>query len=100
MRNIEEQLAEIEKRSSSIKRVRRQKKTSLGVFVCMAIIIAISSFVARIPVGSHEFGENLMFGSLVLSSPYIGYFIVGFISFLLGITFTMLCLHVQKHNRR
>ena len=100
MRNIEEQLVEIEKRSSSIKQTRRKRTAALGVFVCMAIIAAMSSFIASIPMGSQELGENLVFGSLVLSSPYLGYFVVGFISFLLGISFTMLCLHVQKRNRR
>jgi len=100
MRNIEEQLVEIEKRSSSIKQTRRKRTAALGVFVCMAIIAAMSSFIASIPMGSQELGENLVFGSLVLSGPYLGYFVVGFISFLLGISFTMLCLHVQKRNRR
>jgi len=100
MRNIEEQLAEIEKRSSSIKQARSHKKAALGVFMCITIIAALSSYIVSIPMGNQEFGENIMFGSLVLSSPFLGYFVTGFISFLLGISFTMLCLHVQKRNRR
>ena len=70
------------------------------VAAVITIIAALSSYIVSIPMGNQEFGENIMFGSLVLSSPFLGYFVIGFISFLLGISFTMLCLHVQKRNRR
>ncbi len=100
MRNIEEQLNEIEKRSSSIKQERRQRKAVLGVLTCLVLIVALSAYVAGIPMSSLEYVENPLFGSLIIAGPMLGYLIIGFISFLLGITFTMLCLHVKNNNRR
>ena len=83
-----------------MKQERRQKKAALGALACLAIITIMSVVISGIPVSDQELAENLMFGSLVITSPFLGHFVIGFVSFLLGISFTMLCLHVQKRNRR
>lgn len=100
MRSIDEQIFEIEKRRDSLVKTRVQNITAVSAFVCLALIAALSSFVIGIPGSEFDISGNLSYGSMLMTGPFISHFIVGFIAFLLGISFTMLCLHVNRRNRR
>lgn len=100
MRSIGEQLSVIEQRKGSLLRARAKRASAAAATACLCAIAALSTFVSGIGTIDAELPEGLSYGSLVASGPLLSYFIVGFIAFLLGITFTMLCIHVNRRDRK
>ena len=39
--------------------------------------------------------EEQLYGSLILSTPYLGYVVIGILTFVLGVLVTILCLHLN-----
>ena len=103
MRNIEEQLKEIALRSAAMTEERAGRKAaavqSAAAAFCFMLLAAVSAFAAGVPVTGQGTAVTGSFGSLVITGPFAAYILVGFIAFLLGISFTMLCIHVQRNKR-
>jgi len=99
MRNTEEQLHEIMRRAGGLKRKRALKTrmyADIAVFCACAVMLA--GTVTIIPrLGDIE-GDApaAQYGSLLIAEPYIGYVIVGLLSFALGICLTLAFYHWGK----
>ena len=99
MKNIDEQLDEIVRRSGIVREkkecMRKITYNVLGVAFCLLLVIVTSIYV---PEAHRTFTESGMsdYGSLIITSPYMGYVIIGFLAFLLGIFATLLCKRIME----
>lgn len=103
MRSIDEQLREITARSEEIRETRAVRRSRIiqcaAAAVCLAVLAALPALVMKVPAAQQDITWSEQFGSIVITGPYIPYVVIGCVSFLLGISFTMLCIHVQKDKR-
>ena len=103
MRNIDEQLKAIELRAEEVKRQKAHKDLVMmqaGLMaVCVALIMALP-FVLHTAGFRSELPVTHIYGSIVSTNSYLSYIVIGIISFMLGITFTMLCLQVSRKKGR
>ena len=101
MRNSDEQLGLILKKAAN-KRTRKKQKLRVlreaGLSALCLGLIVVASFL--LPRGEETVpaAADGRFGSLILSSPYIGYIVIGALSFALGISLTLLCLHLRRRE--
>lgn len=103
MRSIDDQLMETEKRSESIRLVRARRRTAatavLASAVCVALISVLSVTLSGMDMAMPAVSGETPFGSLILMNNALPYMIVGILAFLLGISFTMLCIHVRERKK-
>ena len=102
MKSTDEQLREIMKRSERIKAKQNEKKViafhALSVCACLVLLIAVSLHLPSYPdAGVAQ--EPVHYGSLLLSSPYMGYVLVCVLAFLLGVLVTLLILRLHKMRK-
>jgi len=103
VRQTDEQLNCILQRTEILKRRNRRRKEAaqsaslLCVFLCA--VAALPALLPELPqtAGTAPGGA---FGSLISSGPYLRYAVVGIISFILGITVTILCMLIHRRNDR
>ena len=102
MRSTNDQLQEILKRSDQMK-VRKENMSavraySISAFVCvMLMVITVANMpkvLTEISKGGNE--SQLHYGSLLLRTEYLGYVLIGFLAFLMGIFVTMAVLRVRS----
>ena len=103
MRNIDEQLKTVEMRAEAIKSKKARRsaflsETALGA-LCLAIIavmpLMLSGYEAKMQISG-----NNTFGALIAFNPYISYILIGILAFILGISFTLLCLLISRRKGR
>lgn len=96
MRSSNDQLQEIMKRAENVKEKRVAQKrfyasaAATGIFAALLAVVFI--YLPNLTVVSSEQDVMMQYGSLLLSVPYMGYVVVGFISFILGICVMLLCI--------
>ena len=98
----EEQLNEILKRSDRLKRKRASAKKILsycsGIAACVICIILTAIYVPAVTEGTGSFSE-MRYGSLILSTGNMGYVIIAFLAFILGVLITLFCVHLKELNK-
>ncbi|MCQ2517292.1 MAG: hypothetical protein MJ119_00865 [Lachnospiraceae bacterium] len=108
MRSTNDQLQEILKRADEVKDRRLAKKrllmSSVATGVFAILLVVVSFYIPSLSVVSGEQDTMTMYGSLVVSVPYMGYVVVGFLSFLLGMSVMLVCFFwktiQQKENKQ
>ena len=106
MRTTEERAGLIHKRTAEIQRERQKKKQRaldmLCIAVCLVLVVWIGSFMpgwaAGIPGGEARHASGA--ASLVGSHAALGYILMGFMTFLLGVCVTMLLYRLHRRNER
>ena len=71
--------------------------TALAACVCLAAIVGAALLVLRLH-GAGDAAVPAQYGSSIIFEDVAGYFIIGFIAFLLGVVVTLLSLHLKKHR--
>ena len=103
MRSIDEQLKTIEFRAEEVKRQRDHKDLVImqaGLMtVCIALIMALP-LALRTAASHSDLPATGIYGSIIAANSYLSYIFIGIISFMLGITFTMLCLQISRKKGR
>ena len=98
----EEQLSEILRRSDWLKRKRAAMKRILsycsGIIICLICMILTAVYVPAVTEGAGSLSE-MRYGSLILSTGNMGYVIIAFLAFILGILITLLCVHLRELNK-
>ena len=102
MRDLDVQLQEIRMRSEQLKEDENSRRTLglevLSLCACLAVLIAAAlSMPAFSDVAS---SRTARYGSLILSTPSLGYVVIGALAFLLGICVTLLCVRLQRGGSR
>ena len=106
MRTNEERAGWIQKRTAESKRERQKRKQRALDMICMAacliLVVGIGSFMpgltAGIPGGEVHHASGA--ASLVGSHAALGYILMGFMAFLLGVCVTMLLYRLHRRNER
>lgn len=103
MQNTDKQINEIIKRSDNIRRrnsIRRVIAANVSVMVlCICgMVAAIMYFPDSMP--EKISGAQVRYGSLILTNPGMGYIVVGFLAFVLGICVALVCVNIRKLNHK
>lgn len=102
MRSSDEQLTDILQKARQIraKKERRRRILTEGglALFCLCAVCVSAFFVSK--AGQAQPGEAYgPFGSLIASSPYLGYVVIGVFSFALGVSLTLLCLYLRTAGK-
>ena len=99
MKTIDEQLAEILRRSDGVKEKRalRRKITRdlVSLSFCAVLLLVTGLLIPRVEMTS-SFGTAGSYGSLILGTADTGYVVIGVCAFLTGICVTILSQHYRK----
>ena len=102
MRSIDEQLTEIAKRATRMSAQaasrRRAALDALAVAACLILIAFVATTIPQLDAALTGVSAS-QFGSLVITSPALGYVLIGVLAFLLGISVTLLAFHLRKMRR-
>ena len=68
---------------------------AVSLCACIALLIMTAIFIPGLyPLSSSNGGDH--YGSLILSTTYMGYVVIGVIAFVAGIFVTLLCQHYLR----
>lgn len=102
MRSTTERMKLLEKRALELKRRRSEKKHMLAVALCgsfcIALIAAVSAVVCDLNFDGFRQAAQSGTASIFAGKAFMGYAVVGVLSFLLGISVTLMCNIL--HNRK
>lgn len=102
MRSIDEQLNEITARSAKLRRKQKLRRMiaaeSISSCVCLALLIRCAVVMPFFETAIRD-SADVYYGGLLLSSPSLGYVVIGVLGFLLGICITILCVHLHKQRQ-
>ena len=105
MRSHEERVAETKRRIAKIEREKRLRRNTItmasAVAACLALLIgaslAIPGIAANIQTGDYSGFETA--ASIFHGGAALGYIVIGFLAFLLGVCVTVLCFRLRQMNR-
>ena len=105
MRSTDDQLTEILNRSERIveKReiLRETGMYGISAFVCIVFLVLTSVKLPGAMQRVAETGEeNARYGSLLLTTDYMGYIVIGLLAFLLGVFATMIVLRLKDAKKK
>lgn len=103
MRNTEDQLKEIMKRSEHIQEKKASQKSILtygaSALVCLVLMIVTGLHLPGISSAGTS-GTQGDYGSLMLNTAYMGFVAIGVLAFLLGIFLTLICMQFRRMKNR
>ena len=103
MRSTDDQLREIMKRANFVAEKKASEKAALSYALsscaCIALLVVTSFYLKNLSstVTSEAQGH---YGSLMLSTSYMGYVVIGTLAFLLGVSVTMLSIHLRRMRKK
>ena len=99
MRSLDEQVQSIQSRSRRLRQEKRRRRTLLReagmVCACLVLIIGAGLWISGL-TGAALPVTGSPYGSVIAGSRYVGYIVIGVLAFLLGISVTLLGLHLRK----
>ena len=99
MRNTDEQLKEIYSRAEKIRTRRRARaRMTAAVCVCLVLIAALGIVMPAVR-GEVAAQKGTVYGSLVLTSPALGFIVIGVLAFALGVCVTLLCMRYRGDEK-
>ena len=106
MRTNEERTGLIHQRTAEIKRERQKRNQRaldmICIAACLILVVGIGSFMPGLVVGipGGEVHHASGAASLVGSHAALGYILMGFMAFLLGVCVTVLLYRLRRRNER
>ena len=100
MRNTEERVRAVLARTEALRRQRRRTLLGAGLLAaCLLLAVGLSLTISTLEsTGVHAEAASAA-ASLLAESGTLGYAVTAILSFLLGITGTMLCLVLRRRPR-
>ena len=105
MRSTTERMKLLKKRTDEIKKRRSTARHMLTVTVChlfcIALIAVISALICDFSFTEFEKAPLSDTASIFTDKVFLGYAVIGFLAFLLGVSVTLLCdmLHKRRKER-
>ena len=103
MRDRDEQLREILRRSQAVRERQRAasrlRACAAAACACAALLIAACAYLPRI-TRAQTGGAMTAYGSLLLAAPYVGYIVVGVLAFALGVCAALLGVYWKRLRPR
>ena len=106
MRTNEERAGLIHRRAAEIKKEQQKRKQwaldTICIAACLILVVGIGSLMPGLTVGipGGEVHHASGAASLVGSHAALGYILMGFMAFLLGVCVTMLLYRLHRRNER
>ena len=105
MRSHEDRVAETKRRIAKIEREKWLRRNTItmasAVAACLALLVgaslAMPGIVAHIQTGNYSGFETA--ASMYGGGAALGYIVIGFLAFLLGVCVTVLCFRLHQMNR-
>ena len=105
MRSHEERVAETKRRIAKIEREKRRRRNTItmasAVAACLVLLIgaslAMPGIAESIQTGDYSGFETA--ASMYGGGAALGYIVIGFLAFLLGVCVTVLCFRLRQMNR-
>ncbi len=101
--DIDEQLNEVIRRSEIIKNKKAYNvqvfKTTLTAVLGLAVIILAAAFMPGFITNSVT-DETSDYGSLIITTPYLGYVIIGLLAFIFGVVVTLFAVKLKKLDEK
>ena len=105
MRSHEERVAETKRRIAAREREKKLRRSKITMFTaaaaCLVLIVcasfAMPGIAAGIEPGDYSGFETA--ASIFHGSAALGYIVIGFLAFLLGVCVTVLCFRLRQMNR-
>ncbi|MFI3325379.1 MAG: hypothetical protein R3Y35_04305 [Clostridia bacterium] len=106
MMENKEILSKVLKKSDELKEEKARKKRK--IYTCVSLVasfifIISLSFAMPVLMESVNFSalaNNANTGTFFATRPYLGYIIMGIISFILGIVVTLICYKIKNNERK
>ena len=102
MRDIDDQMNEITRRSGIVKKkkelVGKIAYNATGIAACLILAVVTVLLAPKVPTSAVSTMRS-EYGSLIITSPVMGYIVIGVLAFILGILVTMLCKHIYELKR-
>ena len=102
MRSTDEQMNEITARAAKLrnKQALRRRVTAEGIAccICLALLLRAAAVMPAFETALRD-SADAYYGGLLLSSPSLGYVVIGVLGFLLGICITLLCVHLHAQRK-
>ena len=102
MRNTDEQLNEILKRSDRLKDIKTLRQRMIADIAGMLCTLLLLFGAAVCSPKVYDLAEGEMevrYGSLILATDHMVIVIIGVLAFLLGILFTLFCIHLREYKK-
>ncbi|MEG1441717.1 MAG: DUF4179 domain-containing protein [Oscillospiraceae bacterium] len=105
MRTTDERMTALKQRSKELEQIKKTNNNRLialsSVVVCFVVIIftafSMPNLMARLEINTYE---NLGAAASMFSNMDVrGYLLIGFLAFLLGVSVTILCVHLHRRNK-
>lgn len=102
MRSTDEQLSEIMKRAVNVKEKRaiRNRLCACAIATAACVLLLLVTMIYMPHFSSESDSVSGQYGSLLLAAPQMGYVLVAFLAFAMGICFTFLCINWKALNKR
>lgn len=103
MRNIDDQLSEIMKKSDTIvKRKAAYKAITIYSTASLSCMLFLVLALINLPglKGSNATAGNTTYGSLLMNTAYAGYVVVAFLALMMGVFLTLLAIRVRELHRK
>ena len=102
MRSTDEQMNEITVRAAKLRKKQKMTRTiaaeSISGCICLVLIICCACVLPSLETTVQDSSAEYYAGML-LSSPSLGYVVIGVLGFLLGICVTLLCVHLHRQEK-
>ncbi len=103
MRDIEEQIKEVNRRReiyTDIKKLRRKIIGEIAAgLICVMLVVTVACNIPALDQVSEQTPVK-QYGSMILAVPTVGYVLISILFFVLGIVVTLLCQHYRKHKEK
>ncbi len=105
MKSTDERLNAVHERVYAINRARRIRQNRLITagtgFFCLVLLIGIAVNIPNVVsgLGTVEFDWSEHLGSIFYNSALLSYILIAFFAFLLGVSFTLLCVFLHKRSK-
>lgn len=99
MHSLDEQMQTIQNRSRRIRQERRRRRTVMReagmVCACLVLLVGTGLWISDLPSAALPVMAS-SYGSLITGGRAIGYIVIAVLAFLLGISVTLLGLHLRN----
>ncbi len=103
MRNIEEQIKEVNRRRRIYTDIKKLRQKIIGEMaaglICVVLVIAVAGNIPALELISEQTPVK-QYGSMILAVPTVGYVLVAILFFILGVVVTLLCQHYKRYKER
>lgn len=103
MRDIKDQIKEINRRREIYTDIKKLRRKIIGEIVasliCVMFVVTVACNIPALDKVSEQTPVK-QYGSMILAVPTVGYVLISVLFFVLGIVVTLFCQHYKKYKEK